>query len=376
MTPALLVPAALAALAALIVPLLIHIARRSEQHPTDFAALRWLRERPRPRYRIRFDERLLLALRLALLALLALWLAHPVLFGAGDARDVVAVMPGVDPARVPAGEAQRVWLAPGFPDLDEPATRAPVASLVRQLDAELPPEARLTIVVPEALAGADAERPRLSRTVTWRVVPGAMAERRVLPAVAPALVVRGGGSGVRYLRAAAAAWALPPKAAAISVAAIETPVPADSRYLVWLSRSALPDAVLDWVRRGGVALLAADTPTDEAMPEIAYWRDASGAALIEGGPVGRGRMLRFMRALNPAAMPELLDASFATEVRRVLQPMPPPARAFARDYAPETGAEPYPQPPRDLRPWLALLIAALFVIERWFATRRRRGVAP
>ena len=38
MTPALLLPGALAALLALIVPLVIHIARRSEQVPTDFAA--------------------------------------------------------------------------------------------------------------------------------------------------------------------------------------------------------------------------------------------------------------------------------------------------------------------------------------------------
>lgn len=376
MTPALLVPAALAALAALIVPLVIHIARRSEQNPTDFAALRWLREKPRPRYRIRFDERLLLALRLALLALLGLWLAHPVLFGAGDAREVVAVVPGVDPARVAAGEARRVWLAPGFPALDEPATRAPVASLVRQLDAELTPVARLTIVVPETLQGVDGARLRLSRTVTWRVVPGAMAVARAPDVAPPELVVRGDGSGLRYLRAAAASWAVPPKTAAVSVAGVETPVPENARYLVWLSRAEIPEAVSRWVREGGTILLASDTPTDAAMPEIAYWRDGTGAALIEGGPVGLGRMLRFTRALTPAAMPEVLDASFAAQLRRVLQPAPPPARVFARDYAPEAGAEPYPQPPRDLRPWLALLIAGLFLMERWFATSRARGVAP
>src|SRR5690606_9148841 len=79
MSLALLLPAALAALGALLLPLLVHLARRSEQRPTDFAALRWLRRKPRPRRRIRFDERWLLALRLLLLALIALWLARPVL---------------------------------------------------------------------------------------------------------------------------------------------------------------------------------------------------------------------------------------------------------------------------------------------------------
>ena len=81
MNLAFLLPAGLAALAALVVPLLLHLARRHEQTPTDFAALRWLRQKPKPRHRIRFDEWPLLLLRLLLLALLSLWLARPVLSG-------------------------------------------------------------------------------------------------------------------------------------------------------------------------------------------------------------------------------------------------------------------------------------------------------
>ena len=49
MNLALLLPAGLAALAALLLPLLLHLARRHEQTPTDFAALRWLRQKPKPR---------------------------------------------------------------------------------------------------------------------------------------------------------------------------------------------------------------------------------------------------------------------------------------------------------------------------------------
>ncbi|MFT4198344.1 MAG: BatA domain-containing protein, partial [Pseudoxanthomonas sp.] len=51
MSLTLLLPAALAALAALALPLLIHLARRSQPHSTPFAALRWLRAAPRPRRR-------------------------------------------------------------------------------------------------------------------------------------------------------------------------------------------------------------------------------------------------------------------------------------------------------------------------------------
>ncbi len=67
----LLAPAALAALVALLLPLLLHLARRDATRPTPFAALRWLRERPRPRRRLRFDDWPLLLVRLLLLALLA-----------------------------------------------------------------------------------------------------------------------------------------------------------------------------------------------------------------------------------------------------------------------------------------------------------------
>lgn len=117
MSLALLLPAGLAALAALLLPLLLHLARRHEQTPTDFAALRWLRQKPKPRHRIRFDEWPLLLLRLLLLALLALWLAKPVLSGVDDTRPWIVAVPGADAAVVRAQtgetESQQRWLASG-----------------------------------------------------------------------------------------------------------------------------------------------------------------------------------------------------------------------------------------------------------------------
>ena len=74
----LLFPLGLAALAAWALPLLLHLVRREQQTPTDFAALRWLAIRAKPRTRLRFDERLLLIVRLVLIAALALLLARPV----------------------------------------------------------------------------------------------------------------------------------------------------------------------------------------------------------------------------------------------------------------------------------------------------------
>jgi len=139
----LLLPAGLAALFALLLPLLVHLHRRTEQQPTAFAALRWLQVRQRPQRRIRFEEWPLLALRLLLLAALAVLVAQPVLYGAPGGKRWVVVAPGIDRVRahaaVAAPDAAWHWLAPGFPALERepPAGPQPLASLLRELDATL-----------------------------------------------------------------------------------------------------------------------------------------------------------------------------------------------------------------------------------------------
>ena len=137
---------------------------------------------------------------------------------------------------------------------------------------------------------------------------------------------------------------------------------------------ALPPALRQQVEAGGTALLAADAqvPADAVLHPL--WRDETGETLIEGGALGRGRLLRFARPLQAQAMPQLLDAQFPQRLRELLQATPSePARADARSHAPQTGARSYATPPRELQPWLALLIALLFALERLLATQARRG---
>src|SRR5690606_19555162 len=337
MTPALLLPAALAALGALLLPLLIHLARRSQRRPTVFAALRWLRSEARPQRRIRLEELLLLALRLLLIALLALWLARPVLVGEQAAQHVVAAVPGVDAdaaqALAAGTEVPARWLAPGFPELGLPPPDGPVpvASLLRDLDAQLPEGATLTVAVPGRLEGMDAQRPVLSRPVEWRVLAGAMAVPAPPEATPPALQVRYGedqAQALRYLRAAALSWyeagGMPDDA--FEAGPDESPVHGDGSHLLWLAAGEVPAAVIEWVQAGGVALL--DAAADAQFPETRTtpWRDARGEALVEGGALGRGRLMRFTRPLQPALMPELLEAEFPVRLREVLaEPAPAPA---------------------------------------------------
>jgi hypothetical protein len=367
--PVLLTPLALAALLAGIVPLAIHLARRTETVPIDFAALRWLRARPKPRHRPRFDELWLLALRLALVALLALWLANPALPGSADRRPVTAFAPGTTPF---ATTGRRLWLAPGFPAVETgDVAAAPVDSLVRELDATLPAGVPLTLVVPERLIGVDAERPRLSRAVTWRVVPGGAAGGA--GAAAPSIAIRWAperAAQARWFRAAAIGWGRP----ATDLGDTARGLPGSIRHVVWLAGGPLPEALTGWVARGGTALVPVDAEVRGAA--VPVWRDLTGLPLAEAAVLGRGRIVRLTRDLTPAAMPVLLDPRFPEALRAVLAPLPAPARVLARDHAPLTGGPAPAAPVRDLRLPLALAIALLWLAERWLATRRARAVMP
>jgi len=386
-TAALLAPLGLAALAALLLPLLIHLARRDTQQPIDFAALRWLEPRPKPHRRPRLDELALLAARLILLTLLALALARPVIWGEGGARNWLFVAPGVDPAaasaQAPKG-ARKLWLAPGFPDLARPMPRgaSPISSLLREVDATLPRGASLTVAVPAVLEGVDAERPRLSRAVDWRVLPGATpaAAQPAAPAVTPKLVVRsapGFEAGARYLRAAAAAWSPSPGAAAPDVGPQSETLPDGARAIAWLAPGPLSSAVRDRLTRGAVVLLPAEASIDGLGPATPLWRDAQGQLLVEGGSLGRGRWRRFARPLASETMPELLQPDFPTRLAGLLaDPPPAPARVEARDFHPLIGARAGSPPAQDLTPRLAIVVAALFALERWLATRRQRAPRP
>lgn len=377
MTPLLLAPLGLAALAALIVPLLIHLRRRTEEVPIEFAAMRWLEALPRPRRKLRFDELLLLALRLLLIVLLALLLAGPAVLGWEDKGPRIIAVPGIDPdaARKLAGPDMDIhWIALGFPDIDTlpPTSSAPVSSLIRQYDAELPPGAELTILVPPVLSGVDAEPLRLTRKVTWRVVQGDDPVSEPAAPASPKLSVRHAAqqdSAVRYFRAAAEAWSDKPR----FEASPGTALPPRDHVLVWLVPGPIPQAVSDWVSKGGTALIG--SAAEVAMPAASesLWSDGAGRTLVEGGALGAGRLMRFTRPLVPADMPDLLAPEFAARLRDLVAlPAPPPMRVSAAAFTPATARAPFKLPPRDLSPWLAAVIALVFLAERLLATRRRR----
>lgn len=373
MSLSLLFPLGLLALAALVVPLLIHLARRHHYAPLDFAALRWLRAKAQPRQRIRFDEWPLLLVRLLLLTALALLLAQPLLHGAATATAPwVVVAPGLTPPSVDDGSEGR-WLAPGFPSLEQPAPVAPqpLASLLRELDQAMPAGAALTVYVPDPLPGLDGERARLSRPVDWRSVRHPLSAAAAAPG-APQLRVAGSAADAqtqRVLEAVQRAWNGQPLPAAL--AGFEKP--ATGQVGVWLDDAALPAAWQTWVQNGGSVLVAAAAAAPGAG--VPVLRDAGGGVAMTRHALGRGQVLRFGQGLSPAALPIVREADFPRRLLELLQPVPVPQVASAITQRPLTGATPPAAQPLDPSLWLLALIVLLFALERWMATSAHRGRA-
>ncbi|MDG2524023.1 BatA domain-containing protein [Stenotrophomonas sp. HITSZ_GD] len=383
----LLFPLGLAALAAWLVPLLVHLARRQESRLTEFAALRWLRAQPRPRQRIRIDEWPLLLVRLLLLALLALLLAALAWRDDDDHRPRVLVAPGIEATAQRAlrwpQDARVHWLARGFPALDTPVPAGvqPVASLLREFDAQLPPGAPLTVVVPSSWGAVDAQRPVLSRPVQWQVLPGASPPSGAMAAAPPRLAVFAADENSpawRTLRALQSAWRADRGTAALPRSADDRPdaalLPAGT-LAVRLRGDALPPAWLEWVRGGGEVLIASGTPWPAGTRAVPQWQDDAGRVVLASAPLGRGRLWQLPEGLDPATSPRVREAGFATDLALALRPPVPPARVSAADFAPAQQPRSWPRAAQPLAPLLALLIALVFALERWMATAPRRSAA-
>lgn len=366
------------ALIALLVPLVIHLLRRSAAREIPFAALDWLMAHTPPRRRFRLDQRLLLAVRLLLIALLAALLAEPLWRADGDRETArVYVAPGIDPARaratIGALPADGYWLATGLPSLAQPAPQpessARLISLIRALDAELPSTVRLTLIVPELLGGLDGERLQLGRDVDWRIVADATVTPAT-PAVPPQplrVAIRVDGTAQMVARALLAAWRADGLVLAVDEAADGVPVPEGTSMLI--AGTAI-DTALSARIADGLTLLRGDAA--DQVGEVLL-RDDLGQPLLRRQRVGRGQIVTLAGALDPAQLPALRDPQLPQRLLPWLRPaLPTPDRALAASVAPLRGAADAKPRAVPLLPWLTPLIAALALLERVLATRSAR----
>jgi len=171
-----LTPMLLAGTALVAVPVILHLMMRRKPVKHAFPALRFLRERAvANRRRLRLNHLLLLLLRMAAIALIALALARPTLRGAGwlaDAEGPVAAVFVFDTApRMLLREGNRTRLAQA-------------AEMARVLFAKLPPTSTVAVLdtsggaatFSPTIAAATARVERLAAATPGTTLAGAMAE--------------------------------------------------------------------------------------------------------------------------------------------------------------------------------------------------------
>ncbi len=384
-----MLPSALLAMAALLLPVLIHLSRRSEPQRTEFAALRWLQARFRPQRQPVVQEWLLLLVRLLLISAVVFYLARPVFQAAPRPVQWWLLAPGLEASVLPivSGDQaiERRWLAPGFPALTETVgadtNRTSLLSLLREFDATVPANARIRVWLPEQLQHLDAQRLQLSRSIDWQVVEKTtLRTAGIRPASISVPMPRWHSSAesirdarLPFFRAAYRYWQTDADALqSLPYSNLDKP---PTRGTSWLRLSDTPLAAsaLDWVRTGGQVVLMPGIALPPGEAQV-LWRDEAGAAILRAQAYGQGRLLQFQQSLSIEVLPVLERAAFAERLRGHLEVFPEPQRALAESQKPSIGLSVRPVLPQALAPWLLWLIMALFGIERFLATRPSRQV--
>ncbi len=361
-------PLALLGLCLLALPVAIHLRPRRTRQVIRVGSVRHLAGAPPPkRSGRRITEPALLAVRLAILGLLALVAAGPYL-----ARGVAAPGRKVALVATPAGEpgpARRILdsLAAAGYELRPLDPRADVWQAMRRVDVTLPPGSAIALVAPERVR-ASGVRPALASEASVHLMPRS-------PAAAPADAalpvpvrrrVRVEASPARGADARLVTAALRAIAAGRGDTLELTASAAD--WLVWLPDSAghpPPDSV-----RGSAHLLTDGGPA--GGPEVAITRLGDALAFAFSGRLSADST----ELALTGALPELIARVW---------PDPPAVggdptlrRIPASQLLPERAASRRSREPR-LPVGAPLLAAAalLFLAERWMAHRPiRSGSTP
>jgi hypothetical protein len=412
-------PAALLALAAVAIPIALHLwSRRTGRAVRVGSIALFAAAVPPAARRPQVDDPWLLLVRCAVITLLALALAGPYRRSdvppAGPLWALVAPDIVADARSAPLLDSLRSAGA----EIRPLAAGATIWSLLREADYTAPPGTRFVVVAPNR--GAMGERPALRAETSWRVPPLRITERgtggedqnaaRAWPTRTVTIYSDAGRrEDARYvgaaLRAAGDASGKPAVVTQRDVAA----TPGDADWIVWLAEQPVPDAVLASVRGGATLLtdaladrgvervvrlrLAAATNPDAASPLLRrvatpdhsrgvapVWSDDAGLPVMTLTKEGAGRRFRFHGRFHPSWGDLVLHPAFPEAMTPLWAGAAPDSAGApitvsqllpARDTVRSSG----PVPAQDLYHvfWLAGVV--LFGLERWLAVRRRQAGA-
>ena len=409
----LLSPIWLAGLAALAVPVALHLWSRRGGRPILVGSIRLLTgSPPATRRSWTVQDPWLLALRCAVLAALVVALAGPYWIPTAPTRRTVALVARDVANREALLDSLRhagLRVAP----LDSEAPASNLWAAIRRANRGASPGTRFLVFAPDWLRYFRGERPTLRASVEWHIRPVGPSGPVALPPPAARLVAiladPSRQDDARYVAAAlGAAQAATGISAVVSSYPATTGAAADAvaaaDWIVWLSDRAAPEPILQAVRRGAVLVddaggatprplharvVTGPQPTDAWLIRRApvaaaergapVWADGTGNPLLLLTREGRGLHYRFqsrfvpawsdlvLRPAFPLAMARLwardADATAEAEPRIALSQLLP-----AVDSGPQT-APPGPHRPLFVPVWL--LAVLLFLTERWWSQRPR-----
>src|SRR5690606_36278239 len=379
-------PTGLAALAALAIPILIHLSRKLPREPVRIGSLRHLEGAPAPRRaRARVTERWLLAVRLLLLTLLALVIAgmHVEIRGpARAARSVVLL--SHDLSTDSAGDAAGAVLdsLTGAGARVVAAGAGDIWSLLSELDRELPPGSSITAVFPASLPVAGA-RPALRSSVSIHLVSVQAASGAGNSVNVDVDAAAGAADSIplRVFNAADPARRLAAARVSAAFRAVgarrDEPVRVDrwpgpvsaaaGDWIVQLTDSTPSPSILDAVRGGGVLLIPAESNASGGAAELPP--DGIGIDTL-----GQGLILTVAGLDSASAGAELpaLMARIWPDPARLAPAAPARRRVAASQLIPARNESPPEGPQLSLRDVLLALAIGCFLLERWMAHRPRR----
>ncbi|SEA19898.1 BatA domain-containing protein [Microbulbifer marinus] len=290
-------------LGALAIPLLIHLLRRSNPREITFAAAHWLQQKPQQNWkRLFLRDKLLLLLRVLLIALLALLLAQPLLpRGAQSGKSILLVDPRVGRTELRAfldskfpgdGAAftDMLWLQARPLPIDE--QRPPAPDLWHALSALADQAAfrRAHILLRSGKNPAGHGLLRFSPHWQWHAL---QQSGNSDDAIAPRIALLGDGPAwlepaLRHLRNSTLPQLALQQAASADALSAET-----VDWLIYDSPGALPEILHGFIRDGG--LLITDQRVQPSAELIFTELDTVQGEPLEAAAIGRGSWLRYRR---------------------------------------------------------------------------------
>lgn len=405
-----LAPLWLAGLSALAVPVALHLWSRRGGRPIRVGSIRLLAgSPPATRRSWIIQDPWLLALRCTVLAALALALARPFWAArAPRARSLALVASEVVDRGTLVDSLRRAGLAVTL--LEDDAGRTPnLWTALRRADRTAPPGTRFVVFAPDRLRYFAGERPTLRAHVEWHtraaalpgeVAPSVPAARTVVVFADPARL-----DDARYVSAAftAAGDATGIVAVVSNHVASAGAAPGSADWIVWLSERAIPEPVLEQLRRGAVLLADAGAATAQRhrsriltgpQPSDVWtaravratsggapvWMDGTGAPLLTVTSEGQGggRFYRFNSRFFPAWSDLVLRPAFPMAMARLwsgadsIRATPDDRRITVSQLLPaeQPSAPMTPGVPRHslfIPLWIAAVLA--FLLERRLSAR-------